>query len=271
MKEVVARLELRGVSFGYEASRAVLEAVDLDVSEGELVALIGANGSGKSTILRIALALRRPWQGTVEWAERAVSAWSAEERAREIAFLPQAVQPVYRLSARAVVELGRHPHRRGPWSTLGREDHAAVDAALHACDAEALAARDFDDLSGGERQRVLLASALAQGGRLLLLDEPTAALDLAHQVAAFARLRELARSGRAVLVATHDLNLAAGFADRVVLLDHGRVHAQGTPQEVLTAENVAHSLGEGLWVGAHPALPVPCVLPLPSSPAGGSR
>lgn len=259
-----ARLEIRALSFGYEAERPVLTDIDLVVEAGELVVLIGANGSGKSTLLRLALALRNPWRGQVQWRGKSVAAWPAELRAKEIAFLPQSVQPVYRLSARAVVELGRHPHRVGPWSTLSSGDHAAVVDALEACDALALADRDFDDLSGGERQRVLLASALAQGGRLLLLDEPTASLDLAHQVAAFARLRELARSGRALLVATHDLNLAAGFADRVVLLHHGRVHASGTPHEVLRHESVSATLGAGLWVGAHPAAPVPCVLPLPA-------
>lgn len=259
------RLQVEAVSFGYEAGREVLDRVEMEVGRGEFVAMIGANGSGKSTVLRIAAALRRPWHGRVRWAGRDVSAWPAAERAREIAILPQSVQPVYRLRARQVVELGRHPHRTGAWSSLGRDDREAVEAALAVCDATELAERDFDDLSGGERQRVLLASALAQGGRLLLLDEPTAALDLAHQVAAFAQLRVLAREGRAVLVATHDLNLAATFADRLVLLARGRVHASGAPAEVLTAANVESALGVGLWVGEHPATGVPCVLPLPGT------
>ena len=257
-------LRLRDVSFAYRRATPVLEAVDLEVVSGELVVLVGANGSGKSTLLRLAGGLREADHGAIRWREREVRSWPMADRAREIALLPQSVQPVHRLLAREVVELGRHPHRGFAWAALTREDRDAVVRALEACDARELAERDFDDLSGGERQRVLLASALAQGGRLLLLDEPTAALDLPHQVQAFEKLRALAREGRAVLVATHDLNLAACFADRVYLMHRGRVAASGTAEEVLRPEILEATLGPGLWVGAHPAAPVPVVLPLPS-------
>jgi iron complex transport system ATP-binding protein len=183
------------------------------------------------------------------------------ERARRVSYLPQRVGAVHRHFAREVVELARHPHHPSGFGRLGPEDQRVIEEALVAVDAVALAPRPFDELSGGERQRVLLAAALAQGGDLLLLDEPTSALDLPHQVAFFARLRELVDRGRTVLVATHDLNLAAVHADRALWLEAGRVAASGSADEVLCESTLRPLLGDAVWIGPHPQGRNSCVLP----------
>ena len=261
------RLELDAVTFGYGSARAVVDAVTLEVDPAGLVVLVGANGSGKSTVLRLAAGLLRPRAGAVRLGGIDLATLPPRDRARALAFLPQSVEPVHRLRAREVVELGRHPHRGSAWSSSSAADVEAVDRALEACDVTGLQDRAFDTLSGGERQRVLIAGALAQGGRVLVLDEPTSALDLPHQRAVFELLRARARAGQAVLMATHDLNLAATFGDHVVLLDAGRVRAQGTAEDVIRDDVMGPLLGEGIWIGRHPAGDTPCVLPR----RGGTR
>lgn len=260
---MTGRLVLEDVAFSYPRGARVLNGVDVEVAPRRTVVLVGANGSGKSTLLRLAAGLRAPERGRVRLDDEALHAMDARARARAVAFLPQDVRPVHALSAREVVALGRHPHRASAWSGESAADRDAIDAALELCDARSLQARSFDTLSGGERQRVLIAGAVAQAGRLLVLDEPTSALDLPHQIAVFELLRARAREGVAVLLATHDLNLAAAFADHVVLLDAGRVVAQGPPAEVLCDTVLGPVLGAGTWIGAHPVTGGPCVLPLP--------
>ncbi len=257
-----ARLCLEAVGFAYEATTSWrLEDLDLDLECGQLLALLGANGSGKSTLLRLMAGLLPPSTGRVRLEGTDLARWRREERARRIAFLPQRVRALYRCRAREVVELARHPHQVSGWNGGQRADQEAIDRALDEADARALADRDFDTLSGGERQRVLLAAALAQGGEVLLLDEPTAALDLPHQVDIFRLLRSRARQGRAVAVATHDWNLAAATADRVLVIEAGRPVAIGTPAEVIRPETVGKLLGPSVWIGAHPLESTPCVLP----------
>jgi iron complex transport system ATP-binding protein len=243
--------------------------VDLRVSEGEVVALLGPNGSGKSTLLRVAAGLRVPQRGQALWAGVELSRWERLARARAIAFLPQTVTALYNYRVLDVVFLGRHPHASGPFSGPSAQDREAVGRALRDCDVVELQTRPFQELSGGERQRVLLAAALAQGAALLLLDEPTAALDVHHQIGLLRILRELAGRGRTILWATHDLNLAAVFADRLLLLDHGRIVAEGPPDAVLRQELLQRVYGSGIWVGPHPARrEAICVLPEPGSPRG---
>ena len=246
--------------FRYGKTLAV-DRIELRLSAGEFVALIGPNGSGKSTLLRLLAGILAPDSGRASWAGEEIAALGARRRARRIAYLPQHILVPPGYSAREVVELGRHPHGEGLGLHQSAADRAAVNAALADTDAEPLAERRFETLSGGERQRVLLASALAQGGELLLLDEPTSALDLHHQVAGMRRLRALAKSGRAVLCATHDLNLAAAAADRLVLLERGRVVADGDASSVLDADRLRAVYGDGVWVGPHPSGRGVAVLP----------
>lgn len=260
-------LEVEKLGFAYRPPVRVLDGVDLQVNQGEVVALAGPNGSGKSTLLRCAAGLRHPQQGGARLAGRPLEKWSREERAQRLAFLPQRVEPLYDYRVRDVVELARFPHGSAWGARLDDEDRAVVEAALRRCEVEGLASRVFDTLSGGERQRVLLAAALAQRAQVLLLDEPTTALDLHHQVSLLRDLVAVAREGCAVLLATHDLNLAAGFADRVVLLHRGRVAAEGTPLEVFTEDRLGEVFGDGIRVGHHQD-GTPWILP---DPGPGAR
>jgi iron complex transport system ATP-binding protein len=234
-------LEAANVTFAYRGA-PVFRGVSFAVGAGELVGLCGPNGAGKSTLLRLLLGLHAPSSGQVTLAGRPLAALSRREIARHVALLPQDAPADVPLSVREAVSLGRLPH-------LGRlqpETAADVDAvarALDATDTTALAERPITELSGGERHRVHLARALAQEAPLLLLDEPIAGLDIAHQLAAMDLLRATAGAGRAVVVALHDLALAARRCDRILLLASGGLRADAAPAEVLTPETLAGVFG----------------------------
>jgi iron complex transport system ATP-binding protein len=236
-------LELRDVRFGYRRrgrpDREVLRGVSLAVAPGELVALLGPNGSGKTTLLRVALGLLPARSGSVEVDGRPVAAWSRREIAQRIAVLPQLPTVPDGFRVEELVEMGRAPHARSRFGATA-EDESAVERALLDADAMDLVGRPVDELSGGERQRVLVAMTLAQEPRLLLLDEPTQHLDLAHQVALLATLDRLRRTrGLAVVAVLHDPALTALAHPRVVLLAQGRVVADGPAAEVLKPATVA--------------------------------
>lgn len=242
----VPAVKLQGISAAYRATgglRAVLREVDLDVAEGELLALLGANGSGKTTLLRVVAGSLAPAGGTIELFGRPVGDWSRGELARAVAVLPQSTELPDGFRVSEVVNLGRIPHARRAFAA-DPDDERAVAAALRDADAEELANRPVRELSGGERQRVLLALALAQEPRLLLLDEPTLHLDLAHQLGLVQLLRRLRGTRRLTVIAVlHDLNLAAGLADRVVLLHEGRVVAAGRGDRAIDPELARGAFG----------------------------
>ena len=220
--------------------RTVLDAVDLALPTGGITAVVGPNGAGKSTLLRAFAGLATPTSGEITLDGRPLAAYSRLELARALAYLPQERAVHWPLSARAVVALGRLPHR--DVSTI-EADAAAVDSALAAMDIADLAERPVVELSGGERARVLVARALAQQTPLLLADEPTAGLDPAHALALFKLFTRLAAEGRTVVVALHDLSLAARFADHVILLANGRIAAAGPPADVLTPRHLEPAFG----------------------------
>ena len=247
----MSTLRLRGVTVE-RGGRRLLDAVDLDVADGEVVGLLGPNGSGKSTLIRTAYGALRAGAGTVRLAGLEVGRVPPQRVARVCAVLTQDHVTDLELPVVDVVLLGRIPHGR----SRGAADRALAERCLASVDAEELRDRAFPTLSGGERQRVMLARALCQEPRLLLLDEPTNHLDVAHQL----HLLEVVRSaGTACLVALHDLSLAATYCDRLVLLDHGRVVAQGQPSEVLTPERVAAVYGVDSVVLPHPVTGAPLV------------
>jgi len=263
-------LELTGVDAVYPGrpgSKPVLAHIDLRLEEGEVLALIGPNGAGKSTLLRVAAGVLPPAAGRVLLEDRDLSTLPARERARHIAVVPQEGPIPSGLFVREMVSLGRTPYSRlllGP--TAGDRD--AVDWALSAAGVHDLADRFVEELSGGERQRVILARALAQQPRLLLLDEPTANLDLHHQVAMLELVRGLSRSqGLAVLAAIHDLQLAALYCDRVALLSGGEIVSQGAPEVVLTAPLLHAAFGQRVVLSAHPTHGVPLVALVPNGNA----
>ena len=213
----------------------VLNGVDLEVGAGELLAVIGPNGAGKSTLLRALDGLQVSHEGQVEVDGRPVSGLKRRELARLISFVPQTDVPSDGYTVRAFVEMGRYPHL-ATWSALTTDDRRAVDEALDLTETDHLAARSMKILSGGERQRVWIAAALAQGGTILLLDEPTSFLDYRHQVQILDLLGRLhAERGYTVVAVTHDLNGLVTDADSVIALVEGRVEFSGPPRELFDA------------------------------------
>lgn len=225
----------------------VLDGVSFQVAPGEVVGLIGPNGAGKSTLLRCVLGLQRLQAGRIQVDGQDLSSFSRRALARAMAYVPQHSGGAMSLRVIDMVALGRSPHRG---LNPAAHDRAVVFDALERLQLQPLAMRLFGELSGGQRQRVLLARALAQQGRLLLLDEPTSDLDLRHQIAALGAVRQVANEqGRAALIAIHDLALAGRYCDRLVLLHGGRVHAQGLWQQVLTPAHLAQVYGVTARIG----------------------
>ena len=263
-------LELRGVRAAYPGrppDRPVLDHIDLRLEAGEVLALIGPNGAGKSSLLRVAAGVLPPAAGRVLLNGRDLAALATRERARHIAVVPQEGPIPSGLFVREMVSLGRTPYARLLLGPTAR-DRQAVEWALAAAGAQDLADRFVDELSGGERQRVILALALAQQPRLLLLDEPTANLDLHHQVAMLELVRGLSRErGLAVLAAVHDLQLAALYCDRLALLSAGQIISQGAPEAVLTAPLLLETFGQRVVLSAHPTHGVPLVALVPNGNA----
>lgn len=227
-------LAAAGLSAGYGKFEA-LHDVGFQLHPGELVALLGPNGSGKSTLIRCLSRTLRPWAGRVEVEWENLYELSSREAARLIAVVPQFEELVFDFTVREIVEMGRYAEGGG-----GSE---AVTYALDATGLRDLANRAYTSLSGGERQRVLVARALAQETPILLLDEPTAHMDVGYQIAVLTLMRKLAHEGRAVAAALHDLNLASGFADRAVLLYSGRVVLEGSVEDVLVSQEIERVYG----------------------------
>ncbi|HEX9494170.1 MAG TPA: ABC transporter ATP-binding protein [Candidatus Limnocylindria bacterium] len=239
-------LVARGVDAGYGA-RTVLPGTDVALAPGGLIALVGPNGAGKSTLLRALAGLVRPSRGAVTLDGADIATLSRRALATRIAVVPQTFDTLFPFTAREIVALGRTA-RLGLFARPTAVDAAAVARAIADQDLEALADRRLDALSGGERQRVVLAMALAQEADVLLLDEPTAHLDPAHQRGTLRRVADLARDrGVIALAVLHDLNLAA-LAERVIVMDAGRIVADGPPAEALAAGVVAAVFGSGLAV-----------------------
>jgi iron complex transport system ATP-binding protein len=231
-------LQAADVTFAYGPGKAGLHDVSVDVPRGSLVGILGPNGSGKTTLLRLLGGMLAPASGRIVIDGRDLSRLPRRELAREIAVVPQETRLSFEYSVLEVVLMGRYPHL-GAFELEGHDDLAIAREALAATGTQALEDRSFPTLSGGEKQRVIIASALAQSARLMLLDEPTAALDPGYQIEIAALLRRLnAERGVTMAVATHDLNLAAGLCRQLVLLREGRVLAAGPTDQVLTRETV---------------------------------
>ncbi len=235
-------LTVEGMTVGYQR-RPVVHDFELGMTGGEMVGLIGPNGAGKSTVLHGLAGLRRPISGAAFLDGQNVQNLSSRERARQIALVPQGEMYAWPLSVEEIVSLGRAPHR-GWLLPYSARDRAAVARALTQTELVELRHRPVDGLSAGERQRTLIARALAQEPRVLLLDEPTANLDLRFQVQVLELVRRLAAASQlAVIIAIHDLTLAARYCDRVLLLHHGRAVATGPAAAVFTPGNLRTVFG----------------------------
>ncbi|MGF6151191.1 heme ABC transporter ATP-binding protein [Pseudomonas fluorescens] len=240
--------------------KTVLADIDLELKPGEVLGVLGPNGAGKSTLLGALCGELHPDHGRVWLDQRELSQWDGTQRAQRLAVLPQTSTLDFAFRVEEVVGMGRLPHQTGRV-----RDDEIVAAALQAADVGHLSGRSYLALSGGERQRVHLARVLAQlwpgaAGQTLLLDEPTSMLDPLHQHTTLQAIREFADRGAAVLVILHDLNLAARYCDRILLLEGGRPHALDTPQQVLRPEPLKAVFGLDVLVQPHPERGHPLII-----------
>ena len=254
-------LSVHECSFSYREGDFELRDINLAVEGGRMLGMVGPNGSGKSTLLRLMAGILKPSKGCTKVAGRPVQSFHRLELAREMAFLPQSPSPAFELTVREVVALGRYPYQ-GPFGLLNETDKRVTAQALSETDSEGLADRYFSTLSGGEKQRVLVASILAQQPRIMLLDEPTASLDIHHKSVIFDLLQSLSRKGIAVVVVTHDLNAASQFCDTLALLGAGGLVEVGPPGRVVREDLLSETYQTALRVVEHPATATPMVLVL---------
>lgn len=263
------RLYADGVSLGYD-DRTIVHDLTVAIPDGKVTVIVGGNGCGKSTLLRGMARLLRPRGGAVLLDGEAVHTLPTKKVAQRIGLLPQNPVAPEGVTVVDLVGRGRHPHQSA-FRRWGAEDDEAVAEALALTDTTELAERIVDELSGGQRQRVWIAMALAQGTDLLLLDEPTTYLDVAHQVEMLDLLHELnVRAGTTIVMVLHDLNLSARYADHLVALKEGRVVAEGTPEQVVTEAVVLDVFGLENRVITDPVSRTPLVLPVGRRPARGA-
>jgi iron complex transport system ATP-binding protein len=257
-------LEL-AVRYGKNPKRA-LDGVTMRVPQGSFYAVLGPNGSGKSTLMRTLLGVVRPEQGSVRIGGRETRQWNRRALARAVGAVPQMEYLAFPLSVRDFVAMGRYPHL-GALRPEGEADRAAIREAMERCDVAELENRDVTTLSGGELQRVRIARALAQEPSGLVLDEPTASLDIRHEMTIFRLLRESADQGMTVLLITHHINLAASFADRFLLLSEGRLAAEGGTEDVFQEKILESVYRWPVAVKSDAVSGAPHVTPLREPPA----
>lgn len=250
-------IELTSVGLALDG-RAILKNVSLQVFPGEVLALVGPNGAGKSSLLSVMSGDVQATTGRALLQGRDVSKYRVDEAARQRSVLMQSNEVSFPFTVAEIVEMGRAPWAR----TMSlADDNKAIAEALEKADVEHLVERRFNQLSGGERARVSLARVLAQRTPVVLLDEPTAALDLKHQESVMKTVREIAGQGRAVVVVVHDLSVAAGYADRVAMVVEGKIAAVGSPREVITAKRVSEVYGVAVDIETVGSPARPVILP----------
>jgi iron complex transport system ATP-binding protein len=262
-------LAVEEVSFRYRVDRSgrqwTVEQVSFDAAFGEVVGIVGPNGSGKSSLLKLLAGLLRPESGTIRLAGHAIHDLTPRAIARTLAMVPQEQVHVFPFTVAETVLMGRFPYRQPGWWSMGMEaeredDLAAAHRAMVEADVVELADRLVSDLSGGERQRVIIARALAQEPRILLLDEPTAFLDLSHQIEMCALIQRLVNErSRTVVLVSHDLNIASLLCDRLLMVKDGRIYAHGTPAETIRTDVLRAVYGCDVVVDPHPQTGAPRV------------
>lgn len=263
-------LKLENVSYKYPGADWTLRNCTFSISPGGIKGIIGPNGAGKSTLLKIAACMAAPLSGSVLLKNRNMGKMSHRERARIVGYLPQHVSTHLDYTVGEVVSMGRFARLKGA-GFMEKHDFDVVKQCMARTYTESLHDRTFSRLSGGERQRVLLASVLAQEPEVLLLDEPTSAMDMHHQVSFFDLLSELAKNGMAVGIVTHDLNLASVYSHSLTLMKDGAIVKEGEARNILTREILTRTYGPGMEVIIHPGIDRPMVLPSgPEQTRGGS-
>ena len=235
-------LKIEGLSFNW-GSNQILDDINLEIGGNEFVAVLGVNGAGKSTLLKCVNRILTPSNGRIRISGKDIQDMTLMSLSKATSYVPQSIQNNFSMNVFDIVMLGRRPHIA--WR-ISENDRERVSETLRFLGLEDFAFRNFDMLSGGERQRAIIAKAVVQDPRLFLLDEPTSDLDIRNQVSIMKKIRQIVsdtNSVKSAIVAIHDINMAARFADRVVLLDRGRISADGTPSEVLTEANIAEVFG----------------------------
>jgi iron complex transport system ATP-binding protein len=267
-RSFVPAFDVRGLHFSYGRPRAqeaqwVIHDLTLQVEPGEILGIVGPNGSGKTSLLKLLAKLAAPQQGGIAVFGTSLADLSQEKTAQTVAFVPQETTQMFPFTVAETVLMGRFPHRhRTRWNLgFGWEDQEDCEVAAHAMatmDISHLAPRAVTDLSGGERQRTMIARALAQSPRAMLLDEPTAFLDLQHQIEICSLLRRLRdERGLTVIIVSHDLNLASQYCDRIAMLKEGKVSALGTPSDVMSVEILREVYGCDVLIDPHPESGLP--------------
>jgi iron complex transport system ATP-binding protein len=254
-----------GLQYSYRGSgtKDVLSDVSFDVMRGEFFVVLGPNGSGKSTLMRLLAGIDKPGSGTVCLEGMPLHHYSRQDRAKHVAFVPQILPAEFSMTVRDLVMSGRAP-RQGILGLEQNEDIASVEEAMAFTGISEFSNRDFQSLSGGERQRVFIASAIAQEPSLMLLDEPTSALDPAHQIRVMDLMERLKQEkGMTIVMVLHDINLAAMYADTVLVLKKGRIFSKGTPCKALTRETLEAVYECPFLADHHPLLNVPRFSPIP--------
>jgi len=247
MSEATALFQLRGLGFSVPG-RVLLHPLDIDLAAGRVIGLVGHNGSGKSTLVRLLARQQRPDTGGLHFLGRPLQDWAGRELARRLAYMPQRIPLATGLLLRELVALGRYPWH-GALGRFGPEDRRKLAEAMALADVESLADRLVETLSGGERQRAWMAMLIAQDAECLILDEPIAALDIAHQVEMLALLRRISRErGASILVVLHDINMAARFCDEILALGAGRLIARGDPAAIMRPDQLEaiHGIAMGV-------------------------
>lgn len=269
--------DVHDLSFRYGGQSGVwaVKEMSFTIAEGEIFGIIGPNGCGKSSLLKLLAKMAEPYEGAVRLFGEALGTWSRQAIAQKVAYMPQDVASDFAFSALDMVMMGRFPYRQHHrWSLLGwenTEDHVVAEQAMVQTDVINLADRDMGTLSAGERQRVLLARALAQQPRVLLLDEPTAHLDLQHQLDLCRILKQVhVQRGITVILVSHDINLASQYCDRILMMKQGRRMALGFPHEVITPQHLQDVYGCRVIIDGHPETGLPRVC-LPYEAAQASK
>ncbi len=252
-------LSIENISFSYSDDVPTLHDVSFPVHKGEFLSLLGPNGSGKTTLLRLLDRILLPQTGTITLGDRKLTSFTRSELAKQIAFVPQDANMQFPFTVLEIVLMGRSPHTRGSMFESAHDRTIALEM-LRTTDSEHLAHHPITNLSGGERQRVFIARALAQQPTVLLLDEPNAHLDIAHQLDIFDLIKRLnVQTGLTVISVSHDLNLAAAYSDRIGMLVCGELVALGTPDEVLTEQNIFDAFHARVIVDRNPSAQAPRV------------
>jgi iron complex transport system ATP-binding protein len=244
-------IEINNLSFAY-SDIPVLKNISLQITPAEFIGIIGPNGAGKSTLLKLMDGIYTDGRAQIFINNKPIRSLSRKSLARQVAYLPQEIDLTFAYSVEEVVRMGRYPYLHGI-QLYSAEDQDMVEETMHLMDVEQFRFRSFQELSGGEKQRVMIASALAQEPEIILLDEPTSALDLHHQIGIYQILKELQKTRHlTVIVVTHDINLAAQFCNRMILMHHGEIIRDGIPDEVLKFQILQDIFGVKVYIDINP-------------------